>query len=114
MAQENKPSQGSNVIRFATISVDTTFKGPDGPGGGDGMEFRFKAIEDRLQKVEGGLEKVDERLRGVETGIATLSERVAHLPSKGFIINALVVGLALIAGLVAFQGQIQAFMHIAP
>ncbi len=75
------------------------------------MEFRFKAIEDRLEKVEAKLEKVDDRLRGVETGVATLSERVAHLPSKGFIVRALLASLAIIAALITFQDQVQGFFR---
>jgi hypothetical protein len=41
-------------------------------------------------------------LAGVRTSLATLTERVAHLPSKGFIVGAVITGLAVIAGVTAF------------
>lgn len=48
----------------------------------------------------------------VSERVATLTERVAHLPTKGFIIAALLGSLAVMTALVAFQGQIQAFLKI--
>ncbi|TBN48491.1 hypothetical protein EYF88_13370 [Paracoccus sediminis] len=75
-------------------------KGPDNPGGGDGVEAR-------LQRLEARVEKVDDRLRGVEINLATLSERVAHLPSKGFIITSLATGVGLLSAVILFADRIK-------
>jgi hypothetical protein len=69
-------------------------------GGGDGMEPWQASVEKRLDKLESGL-------TDVQVGVATLTERVAHLPSKGFIVTGFVTTLVLIAALVAFAEKIQ-------
>lgn len=75
-------------------------KGPHTPGGGDGMDAR-------IQRLEAKVEKIDDRLRGVEVNLATLMERVAHLPSKGFILTSLASGVALLSAVVLFADRIK-------
>jgi len=64
------------------------------------MEPWQASVEKRLDKLESGL-------TDVQVGVATLTERVAHLPSKGFIVTGFVTTLVLIAALVAFAEKIQ-------
>lgn len=71
---------------------------------------RIGALERRMDGVEAKIDKLDDRVRGVEIGLATLTERVAHLPSKGFIVTALMASLALIAAMIGFADQIQALV----
>lgn len=81
------------------------------------MEARLARLEAHMEHVQtdlAGLKQdfasVDGRLRSVETGLATLTERVAHLPSKGFIVSALGTALAVIAAMLAFQDQIKSLI----
>lgn len=69
-------------------------------GGGDGMDPWQASVEKRLDNLESGL-------TDVKIGVATLTERVAHLPSKGFIVTGFVTALVVIAALVAFAEKIQ-------
>ena len=47
-------------------------------------------------------------MRGVEGEIKTLAERIAHLPSKGFIVVTVLTGFALASGVFGFHDQIVA------
>lgn len=71
-----------------------------GGGGNSG------GMDGRMDRLEGRMDKIDDRLRGAEQQLATLNERVAHLPSKGFIVNALITGLTVMAALILFKDQI--------
>lgn len=76
MAKGNKPPEGSNVIRFATMGVDTTLKRPGGSGdGGGGMEQRISAIEKRLDGIDG-------KLASLSTDSAYLKGRIEDMPTK--------------------------------
>jgi hypothetical protein len=49
----------------------------------------------------------------MKVNMATLAERVSHLPTKGFIVTAVMAVLTLIAALILFQNQIQTLLKIA-
>lgn len=76
-------------------------RGPDNTGGGDGMDGR-------LEKLEGRIDKIDDRLRSVEVNLATLTERVAHLPSKGFIVSTFLTAGSILSAVILFADQIKA------
>ena len=94
-------SGGALTSDEALARQRAALKGGGGGGTLDGMEKR-------IERLEVGLDKIDDRLRGVEIKLATLNERVAHLPSKGYIlIVVLGVGAAL-GALTLFPEQIKA------
>lgn len=66
----------------------------DGDGGGtyDDMERRVTRLEDKFDNLS-------DRIGGVQVELATLTERVAHLPSKGFIVTGLGTAIAILVGL---------------
>jgi hypothetical protein len=87
-----------------------------GGGGGtfDGMEARVAKLEAVGEHIQKDIAEIKTDVREFRTGIGslnvstgTLSERVTHLPSKGFIVVGLLAALSVIAGLVTFQGSIQ-------
>ncbi len=80
----------------------------------DHLDWRMGQMDGRMDRLEGRMDGIDSRLRSVEVGIATLAERVAHLPSKGFIVAALLTGFAIMGALISFQDQIQGLLGIAP
>ena len=60
-----------------------------GEGGGtydDDMERRISVLETRADRIEQKLEQIN-------VGLAVLTERVSHLPGKGFIVTATIAGL---------------------
>ena len=91
-------------------------KGPVEPGlplfgGGDGGTSG--GMEARLAKLEAHMEHVLEALRKLAPlpeRLATLDERVDHLPGKGFVVTA---AMGTIAGVVALMGLLQhlGFLH---
>ena len=76
------------------------------PTGGGGMDPWQTSVENRLGSLEGRLGRVEDRLGGVETNTATLTERVSHLPTKGWGVTALLMLFAAVAGVVTFQDNI--------
>lgn len=82
--------------------ADLRDHGGTSSGGGSGP------VDDRLNRLEGRVDKVGDELGEVKVNLATLTERVAHLPSKGFIVTTTMASLALIAALVVFADNIKA------
>jgi hypothetical protein len=79
-----------------------------GGGGGGDMERRIERLEDKVDSLD---QRLGDRVGKVEQGLATLAERVAHLPSKGFIVQSLIASLAVVAGLIAFGEKLQALVR---
>ncbi|WP_446325498.1 hypothetical protein [Blastomonas sp. CACIA14H2] len=71
-------------------------------GGGSGP------VDDRVSRLEGRIDKVGDELGEVKVNVATLTERIAHLPSKGFIVTTTMASLALLAALIVFADNIKA------
>ncbi|MFN3819928.1 hypothetical protein [Blastomonas sp.] len=67
-------------------------------------------MEERVSRLEGRIDKIVDELGDVKVNIATLSERVSHLPSKGYINTTIIGSLAAVAALVGFADQIRAFI----
>lgn len=76
-----------------------------GSGGGG-----YGPLEERVNRLEGRIDKVSDDLGDVKINLATLTERVAHLPSKGFIVSTVVGGTGFFAALVLFADQIKALL----
>ena len=81
---------------------------PSGGGGGTSGD-----MEARVGRLEERLDKVGDRLGGVEVNLATLTERVAHLPGKGFIVTVVGTGLTLLGGLTIFGEQVRVLLGVA-
>ena len=84
--------------------------GPSGTSGG--MDGWQTSVEARLGSINTDIRELRTGVTTLNTAVATLTERVAHLPSKGFIVTSSLLILGAITALVAFQGQIQAFLKI--
>ena len=72
-----------------------------GGGGGEGghVDHRISRLETQTDRLGDKVERQGERIGGVEIQLATLTERVAHLPSKGFILSALATSVGVVSGL---------------
>ena len=85
-----------------------------GGGGGTsgGMDGWQTSVEARLNEIKTDVRDLRTGVGALNVTAATLTERVAHLPSKGFIGTALLALLAIMAALITFQGQIQTFLKL--
>ena len=96
-----------------------------GSGGDGGMETRIGRLEviaartetrldnvdQRLEGIDKRLGKVDDRLGSIDIGIATLNERVSHLPGKGYTVTVTILALAFFSSLMLFGERILALVN---
>lgn len=78
----------------------------DFAGNGGGMEARVAKLEAHVEHIREEIGK----LSSMPTNLAIVTTRVDHLPTKGWMVTTLGVGLAVIAALTAFADKIQAFV----
>lgn len=81
---------------------------PPGSGGGtsDGMEPRIAKLEAHMEHVRTELTK----LASLPVQVARLEEKVAHLPSKGFIVTATMTSLAFVTAIVLFADKLRSLV----
>lgn len=77
-----------------------------GSDGGDGMDAWQTSVEKRLDSLDGRVGRMDDRLGKVEVSLATLVERVAHLPGKGFVVTSAVSTVMAITGLLVLLQKV--------
>jgi hypothetical protein len=132
----NKSAEIYTHDRFGGALPSSSTPLQSGGGGGtfDGMEARVAILETHVEYIRrdigelkadvseirrdlGGMkDDFKSDVESVKVQLATLTERVNHLPSKGFIVKSLTVATTLLGGLmtligafIAFQDQIKAF-----
>jgi hypothetical protein len=93
-----------------------------GGGGGTsgGMEPRVAKLEASVENIQRDIADIKTDVRefrngigGLNVSVATMTERVSHLPTKDFIVKTVIAVLAVVAALVVFQGNIQTFLKLA-
>ncbi len=76
------------------------------------LETKMDAVQGALVRVDGRLGAVESRLGGVEVGLATLTERVAHLPSKGYAVTTALLSITVLSAVIVFGDQITALLGV--
>jgi len=74
--------------------LERLLKNGGGGGNSGGMDEKIAALEKRVDRFEGKIDGLSKEISDLRVQTATLTERIAHLPSKEFIYKG-------IAGLVA-------------
>lgn len=121
--QQAAVSSDGNIlsVNFASsrnddITAYSTGGGSDGGGGVDGRVARLEAhvahIQSDVGEVKQRLTGIEGRVGAVEVNLATLVKRVAHLPSKGFIVKTVVTVGAILGALTLFPDQIRALFGL--
>jgi hypothetical protein len=92
------------------LPPEMPLSGGDGGGTFDGMEARVARLEADVEhiksdvgEIKGTLKDVSAHVSDARVSIATLVERVAHLPSKAYIGSVVTAGIAAL-GLLARLG----------
>lgn len=91
-------------------ALDQNLKSGGGGGTFDGMEPRIARLEAHMEHVQADLVVLKTDMGAVKDRLARLEVKVDHLPSKGFIVTALIAMLAVIGALVTYQEQIKAVL----
>jgi hypothetical protein len=95
---------------------EPSFSGPleTRGGGGDstGMDPWQQTVETRLGELRTDLRGIGTDLGKVKTDVATLTERVGNLPTKGFIVTATLTTLAIIAAFALFGPNLRALFGL--
>ena len=97
----------NNILPFSTPVINPSPQVGGGNGGGSGLEARVAKLESSVEHIERDVGELRTDMRDVRDRLARLEERVSHLPGKGFIVASLLVTLAVLAGLITFETQIQ-------
>ena len=92
-----------SAAQSANDAIASASAPPSTGGGGGGT---MDVMEARVKRLEDKFDRIDDRLGQARTDLAVLTERVSHLPSKGFIVGAVLSSLAVIAALILFQDKL--------
>jgi hypothetical protein len=71
------------------------------------LEAHVGHIKEDVSSIKAASERTRSELTEARLQLGRLEERVSHLPSKGFIVMAVVVVLGVLGALIIFQQQIQ-------
>lgn len=75
------------------------------------MDAWQQTVETRLVSLDGRIAKVEDRLGAVETSLATLTERVSHLPTKGWMAASAVGIVGAVTTAIGYAEKIQTFLN---
>jgi hypothetical protein len=76
------------------------------------LETHVEYIKRDVADIKGDVAKVRDVVGELKVSAATLTANVAHLPTKGFIIKAVLTTLAIIAALITFQKHVQTLFGV--
>ncbi len=85
-----------------------------GGGGGTsgGMESRVAKLEAHVETLRSDVSAIKKDVGDIRVGLATLIERVAHLPGKGFVITATTTTIALLTAVIVFGDKIRSLLGL--
>lgn len=83
-----------------------TLEKKSGSGGG-GMDGRIAKLEANVENIGKSLTETRSDTRDIRDRTIRLEEKVAQLPTKGFIVSVVLTSLAVIAALIVFQDKIR-------
>ena len=86
-------------------------KSAGGGGTSGGMEGRVAKLEAHVETLRADV-RTKKDVGDIRTGLATLTERVAHLPGKGFVVTATTTTIALLTGIILFGDKIQTLLAL--
>lgn len=67
----------------------------------------IERLPTHLERAQIDIAELRSDTRDVRERLIRLEERVSHLPDKGFIVTAVLIGLSVVGGLIAFQDWIK-------
>jgi len=110
------PDDEFSVIRRLRTENDALIRENDalksGSGGGTsgGMESRVAKLEAHVEALRTDGAAVKKDVGDIKVGVATLTERVTHLPGKGFVVTATTTSIGLLTAIILFGDKIKALL----
>lgn len=92
------------LTELSTAREQLRRREPLSNGGGGGTSG---GMEDLVMRLERQHEQLGKDVADLRVAVATLTERVAHLPGKGFIVTATSATIALIGSIVLFADKLR-------
>ena len=77
------------------------------------LESRVTAIETQIGYLTARVDRAEGKLDAFADRITRAEEKINHLPSKGFIVTAVMGALALLGALILFQANLRASVGAA-
>lgn len=74
------------------------------------MDERVIRMEGDVGRLKSDMAEVRKDVGDLKTGLATLTERVAHLPSKGFILTATTAAIGVIGTIVLLADRLRTLL----
>ena len=65
----------------------------NGNGGGDGISYRLRALEEDVRGIKQDLKAVDDRLHTVEGDLKVIKERLSHTATKAWVLGGVLSGM---------------------
>ena len=96
----------------ALLKENDALKSGDGGGTFGGMDGRVAKLEAHVETLRSDMSAVKKDVGDIRIGLATLTERVAHLPSKGFVVTATTTTIGFLTAVVIFGDKIRALLAI--
>lgn len=84
--------------------LSRSFEQGGGGGGGGSMEWRVNKLEQQFEALRDDNQKL-------RVEMAVLNERVAHLPSKEYMVKIALGSLAFLTAIIMFADRIKAMIH---
>ncbi|MGY3610442.1 MULTISPECIES: hypothetical protein [unclassified Bradyrhizobium] len=85
------------------------------------LDARLATVESRVASLETlstvanpKLDRVEDKFFTLTERVAKLEERVSHLPSKDFIVKAVITTITIVTGVIGFLPKIQQLFSAVP
>lgn len=92
----------------ALLKENQALKAGDGGGTSGGMESRVAKLEAHVEILRNDVTSIKKDVGDIRVAMATLTERVSHLATKGFIVTATTTTIGLLTGIILFSDKIKA------
>lgn len=104
---------GGHLPAFLSSNDRRPLKTGGGGGRFDDMEGRVARLEADVAHLVKQVDRIDARLVSVESDVgtmkvslATLTERVAHLPSKGFVVTSTITSIVALTAILTLLSKL--------
>ena len=94
----------------ARTAEPRALKAGRGDGTSNNMEARVARLEAHVEILRADSTATRADVSGIRVSLATLEERVAHLPSKGFVVTAAAGIVALLSSFILFGEKLKALI----